>query len=144
MRDYLFRGKRSYEHWRNEDPWVYGSLIQAKDYCCILNPDDENDMDYPYLDGDLGTIDGSAIPVIPETVGQFTGIIDKNGTRIFEGDIIKTIEGAFPVVCRSGAVWLYDELLLSNDHLDFLGSYIPNAIEVIGNIHDNPELLRGE
>ena len=144
MRDYLFRGKRSYEHWRNKDPWVYGSLIQAKDYCCILNPDDENDMDYPYLDGDLGTIDGQATPVIPETVGQFTGLIDKNGKRIFEDDIIKTIEGAFKVVYEHGAVWLYDELLLSNDHLDFLGSYITESIEVIGNIHDNPELLKGE
>lgn len=138
MRDYLFRGKT------DAGKWVYGSLIHVGDFCCILQGTDCMDYDYPYLDADLGVIDGNATPVIPETVGQFTGLIDKNGTRIFEGDIIKTIEGTFPVVCRGGAVWLYDELLLSNDHLDFLGSYIPNAIETIGNIHDNPELLRGE
>lgn len=136
MRDYLFRGKSV-----DTSTWVYGSLIYVGEFCCILGEDDGTNYDYPYLDPILGIIDGNAIPVIPETVGQFTGICDKTGTKIFEGDIIKTIEGPFKVVCEHGAFWLYDEMLLDNDHLDFLAAYRTEAIEVSGNIHDNPELL---
>ena len=139
MREILFRGKRG-------NQWVLGSLIQVENFCCILGEDDGSDKDYPYLDGDLGVIDGQATPVIPETIGQYTGLTDKNGKKIFEGDIlafsdrlvyvrwhdycgcwdcsyIKAIEGK-PTLHedRSPNKWRY------------------NA-EIIGNIHDNPELL---
>ena len=137
MREYLFRGKRAFKLWRDKDPWIYGSLIQAKDYCCILDPDEEDDMDYPYLDGDLGTIDGEATPVIPETVGQFTGMYDKNGKRIFEGDIVyakmdygpagfidRVVDISFKK--KDGYRWEYFDL---------------DTIVVIGNVHDNIELL---
>lgn len=86
--------------------------------------------------------------VAPETVGQFTGLTDKNGNKIFEGDIVKTLETdsngeqrCFPVVQSHGSFWLYDEFLDSK--LDFLGSYHKEALEIIGNIHDNPELFEG-
>ena len=52
-----------------------------------------------------------------------------------------TPEGAYKVVYDHGAFWLYDPMLICNDHLDFLGNYIPEAIEVLDNIHDNPELV---
>lgn len=138
MRDYLFRGK---DH---GGKWVYGSLVAAEDFCGILEKDDGTDYNYPYLDNLTGCIDGYITPVLTNTVGQYIGLVDKTSTKIFEGDIIKTVEGAFKVVYEHGATWLYDELLLSNNHLDFLGSYETDAIEVVSNIHDNPELLRGE
>ena len=118
MREILFRGKR-----RDTGEWSYGSLQCFKGYSIF------------------DTIWKNFITVNSKTVGQYTGLKDKNGTMIFEGDIVKTVEGPFKVVCEHGAFWLYDELLLSNDHLDFLGTYKTEAIEVIGNIYDNPELL---
>lgn len=140
MRDYLFRGKRARESWRDEDPWVYGSLIQAQDYCCILSPDDENDMDYPYLDGDLGTIDGKATPVIPETVGQFTGVCDKNGKKIFEGDIVRAMMDYGPAGFLESIVDIGYKKLAGYrwEYFDM------DTIVVIGNVYDNPELLKGE
>ncbi len=82
--------------------------------------------------------------VIPETVGQYTGLTDKNGKKIFEGDIVKgneeifTEDIIFTVVfdeyCRYMIVSSYGHYLLARNHKD---------VEVIGNIHDNPELLKG-
>jgi uncharacterized phage protein (TIGR01671 family) len=127
MREILFRGKKIYTK-----EWIEG----------VAFPHDNNKVtifsQHP--------MDGSLVgkEVYLGTVGQFTGLTDKNDTKIFEGDIIQnTTEGktsvvqwfsehsAFMLWCKSEnhVYWLYDN--------DF------HNIEVIGNIYDNPELLGG-
>ncbi|EAE5019041.1 TPA_asm: hypothetical protein GZQ63_12645 [Listeria monocytogenes] len=87
------------------------------------------------------------IRCIPETVGQFTGLTDKNGKKIFEGDIVEIIEidafGNLDWNRLKGKVMFSEGAWLVTDNRSFaipLWSEI-NEIEVIGNIHENPELL---
>lgn len=146
MRTILFRGK-------HHERWAEGSLILAEDFCCIL--EDENSMhptDYPFLMGDLGVIDGKATVVDPDSVGQYTGLTDKNGKRIFEGDIIKarieevgaSYQGyewpAMRVDFINGAFCLSHT---TKGTLCNFNGFAPSVtFEVIGNIHDNPELIK--
>lgn len=128
MREILFRGKRL-----DNGEWVCGSLIQADKFCCILESEDKvHPMDYPYLDGELGVFDGKATPILPETVGQYTGLTDKNGNKIFEGDIVASTWGYKGVV-------EFDDITYAKLECTF-----NEECEIIGNIHDNPELLDGK
>ena len=79
--------------------------------------------------------------VIPETVGQYTGLTDKNGKKIFEGDIINIV---YPdTIVRNAVINYVGASFYGDNRFDLweLDGYI--SLEVIGNIHDNPELLKG-
>lgn len=125
MREILFRGRRS---WGNKD-WVEGDLLHGySDHVSITKR----------------LIGIETWQVDPESVGQYTGIIDKNNKRVFEHDIVKAYdlieEISFIGVVKylDGSFCICDTDFCSYYHWEYY------EVEVIGNIHDNPELLKGE
>ena len=122
MREYLCRGKTI-----ANGKWSEGTLLVTKQGCCIT-PD--------------ATV---YVAVDPETVGQYTGLTDKNGTKIFEGDIVKYGDTVHNVVFEQRNGTAYFGLVYSTLETLSFGYYQDlKQIEVIGNIYDNPELVGGE
>ena len=123
MREFLLRGKRT-----DNGEWITDSETYIRDGDGIWLSDENLNV----------------VTVIPETVGQFTGLTDKNGKRIFEGDIVSLVKHdglIYKVVyvpCR------YELVNSKGVNCFVLDIYKSENIEVIGNIHDNPELLGGE
>lgn len=139
MREILFRGKRK----AKQGVWLHGDLtrIDGKVY---IWPDD----------GSINSPDW--YEVREETVGQFTGLTDKNGVNIFSDDLRKDEQGRiFRIYSMPGGFAIKDSYWASNisdliltDILIMHGltdaqtqSWIRNSTEAAGNIHDNPELL---
>lgn len=121
MREIKFRGKRL-----NDGEWVEGNFVKG----CI--------DDFAYI-VEFGNKDlcRNYVEVIPETVGQYTGFDDKNGKKVFEGDILKA------------EIWWEQGGCYPHTETRFIEATFPNMyknhfekFEVVGNIYDNPELLR--
>lgn len=123
MREILFRGKP-----KGSVDWLYGHYTQYKGVAQIWAGSDNGQWNY--------VID-------PETVGQFTGLTDKNGKKIFEGDICKVGNLIYKVVFEYSCWWFK---ILSNKVYccPAFNSHCGEHCEIIGNIHDNPELLTKE
>ena len=127
MREYLFRGKR-----KDNGEWVEGSLVAKVDplletsyYFILAQGRGESFVTWHMVD--------------PATVGQFTGLMDKNGKRIFEGDIVRDVDtGNIRTVEYHGNRFVFVSLLRH-----FFDVIYEEDWEVIGNIHDNPELVEG-
>lgn len=124
MREILFRGMRKDTH-----EWAYGFYGEyfngKKNIPCI------SIVDTHAIAGSI------CYEIIPETVGQYTGMKDKNGRRIFEGDIILP-HGYKPEACP---VFYEDFCFQIDSNICVLCVADEEDIEVIGNIYDNPELL---
>lgn len=149
-REILFRGKR-----KDNGEWVEGGLHKWETrQPCALGDDilQQDEIKYMIIVNSFADWNMprtmQAVEVIPETVGEYIGLRDKNDKRIFEGDIVKTKK--YGKVIGHSNVNDYDifqivyepaVFRLTNNHrgFNFVGN--PNDYEVISNIHDNPELL---
>lgn len=136
MREILFRGKLP------DGEWAEGYIVKGN---CTYILTAEN-IHYMCVSV-MGHANVDVLPVKPETIGQYTGLLDKNGKRIFEGDIVDHHVQGDILVCRG--IINFDErnaryahqLKTMNPELCLFKS---DAWEVIGNIHDNPELIGGK
>ena len=129
MREIKFRGKRL-----DNGEWVYGDYHRRAGgvHCVIdMQPDFQGKVEYVVIQVDA------------DTVGQFTGLHDKNGKEIYEGDIV-VIDGIIRGCVRYNARYWRYEIATADEPLE--NERIPSGRPeecwmVIGNIHDNPELL---
>ena len=141
MREILFRGKRT-----DNGEWVEGFFAKSGDKTFII------------IDNDIAVGYVTMKEVIPETVGQYTGLTDSNGKKVFEDDILRFTDKF------SDYSWI-GKIVFGNPHCQYSWGYNivfvkgakPNTdillwfdmeetgaySEIIGNIHDNPELIKG-
>lgn len=127
-REVKFRGKRI-----DTGQWIYGDLVQWKRLgLCAILPQEGDELHSP-----------RDFQVVPETVGQFTGLQDKNGVDIYEGDILKIHHEYYDIRFAETAFCLFGRFGMwgSVARMIAVCKDIEAEIHVVGNIHDNPELL---
>lgn len=153
MRPIIFRGKKV-----DNGTWAYGYYVfqpQRRGICGQIIP--ERDRDRHYV---ISPLRGS-IEINPATIGQFTGLFDKKGKNIYEGDIIRAVGNNSAALTYIGAV-VYGEGAFFIEEQNAFGpklhsfkktvmyndmqasAEIEYTFEVIGNVHDNPELWKEE
>ena len=139
MHEILFRGqtrrrgeKVNMRGDKLPERWVYGGVLQGTgDHSIIYGGENPDDIEKH--------------TVYTDTLGQYTGLTDKNGVKIFEGDIVEgkdfTADDGYGVIkWEDGAFEVVVDNTVGTFHDNFWGA----DLEVIGNVHDNPELLGGD
>jgi uncharacterized phage protein (TIGR01671 family) len=124
MREIIFRGKTEAGN------WVEGTGIAIGEQGVRIHYSDHVN-----------------VLVIPETVGQYTGFADKNGKKIFEGDVLKMNNtdlkcGAISFMRGSFCLTSIEERVIYRADIGYIEQCGVNCAEVIGNIYDNPELIK--
>jgi len=126
MREILFRGKST-----KNNKWAYGYYVYdgiLKEHLILWNEDNEYADRGEYID--------------PKTLGQYTGLKDKNENKIFEGDILSYSDinestGKYIVKWKDSS----SQFVAMND-INFIPTWIWDKLQIIGNIHDNKELIK--
>ena len=130
MREIIFRGRTA-----DTKEWVYGGYAEIGNTPFIISTDEQ------------GTILWYEVEL--ESVGQFTGLLDDNGKRVFEGDVLKFsytgknrgVSGKVVVSFRCGKFgveWGWNKDFVSLD------GFANTTMKVVRNLHDNPELMEGD
>lgn len=130
--NFLARGKCE-----DNGKWVEGYLVEQNDpeYHAYIIRSFKADIDNRYID----ILECDIEEVIPETVGRRTGLTDKNGTLIFEGDICDAAGERCIIIYRRSAFFAD-----FGNYCPYLNDVATKNFEIVGNIHDNPELIGGE
>lgn len=138
MREILFRGKRL-----DSGEWITGQLLNFEDGRARIC---ERGTDIFCYEKDESIIQTVAHRIAPETVGQYTGFVDKNGKKIFEGDIVSICNSKtfFFIVYWNHAVksFILKSTVNGVNGIDCNVLNSTQDIEVVGNIYDNPELIK--
>lgn len=141
MREILFRGKC-----KDTGKWCEGQYIHLhkSTYCFKEDYDRHPDNDIHQIVYEIMSDWGLPnrhfrVDVLPETVGQYTGLTDKNGKKIFEGDVLNCITSDFD----GSEKYVYNFKITDITDFEQMGFLdFCNEIEIISNIHDNSELLK--
>lgn len=120
MRPIKFRGKRI-----DTGEWIYGDLLTSNGTECEIS--------------DWDKVDYSRFDVIPESVGQFTGLYDSKKKEIYENDILSIAGMYYQIIFQDGCFGFKNDWSLFTP---FSTSFLTKR-KVMGNVHDNPELLEG-
>jgi hypothetical protein len=127
MREILFKGKR-----KDNGEWVEGYYLH------ISEGEGTHDFEQHFIKTEYKGRFGLCYEVIPETIGQYTGLCDRNGKKIFEGDIVNFSDILYYIIFVDGCF-----RICRNHQFSYTLHNLHSSFEVIGNIHDNPELLKG-